>query len=78
MILDASHLWRFYEIHWRYHSRSSIRGNRRDARICWECDGDPEWRMRQKVCKSEASTRGLHLSKKTAYVKECMARMAKG
>ena len=40
--------------------------------------GDPEWRMRQKVCKSEASTRGLHLSKKTAYVKECMARMAKG
>ena len=38
---------------------------------------NPEWRMKQKVCKSEASARGLHLSKKTAYVKECMAKMAK-
>ncbi|WP_025034037.1 hypothetical protein [Bradyrhizobium sp. DOA9] len=36
-----------------------------------------EWQMKQKACKSEASARGLHLSKKTAYVKECMARMAK-
>lgn len=39
---------------------------------------NPEWLMRQKLCKSEASARGFHLSKKTAYVKECMARMAKG
>jgi len=39
---------------------------------------NPEWLMKQKACKSEASARGLHLSKKTAYVKECMAKMAKG
>jgi hypothetical protein len=38
---------------------------------------NPEWLMRQKACKSEASARGLHMSKKTAYVKECMAKMAK-
>jgi hypothetical protein len=36
-----------------------------------------DWQIRQKACKSEASARGLHLSKKTAYVKECMAKMAK-
>lgn len=38
---------------------------------------NPEWLTRQKACKSEASARGLHMSKKTAYVKECMAKMAK-
>ena len=35
---------------------------------------NPEWLMRQKACKKEASAQGLHLSKKTAYVKECMAK----
>ena len=35
---------------------------------------NPEWLMRQKLCKSEASARGLHLSKKKTYVKECMAK----
>jgi hypothetical protein len=34
----------------------------------------PEWLARQKVCKKEASAQGLHLSKKRAYVKECMAK----
>jgi hypothetical protein len=34
----------------------------------------PEWLTRQKVCKKEASAQGLHLSKKRAYVKECMAK----
>lgn len=33
-----------------------------------------EWLMRQKACKKEASAQGLHLSKKRAYVKECMAK----
>ena len=36
--------------------------------------GNPEWLMRQKACKKEASAQGLHLSKKRAYVKECMAK----
>lgn len=36
-----------------------------------------EWRIKQNLCKSEASARGFHLSKKTAYVKECMAKEAK-
>lgn len=35
---------------------------------------NPEWLMRQKACKKEASAQGLHLSKKRAYVKECMAK----
>lgn len=35
---------------------------------------NPEWLARQKVCKKEASAQGLHLSKKRAYVKECMAK----
>ena len=35
---------------------------------------NPEWLARQKVCKTEASAQGLHLSKKRAYVKECMAK----
>lgn len=35
---------------------------------------NPEWIMRQKACKSEASARGLHLSKKKTYVKQCMAK----
>jgi hypothetical protein len=35
---------------------------------------NPEWLMRQKTCKKEASAQGLHLSKKRAYVKECMAK----
>ena len=34
----------------------------------------PEWLTRQKICKKEASAQGLHLSKKRAYVKECMAK----
>ena len=34
----------------------------------------PEWLARQKSCKKEASAQGLHLSKKRAYVKECMAK----
>ena len=33
-----------------------------------------EWIIKQKMCKSEASARGLHLSKKKAYVKQCMAK----
>lgn len=35
---------------------------------------NPEWLMRQKACKKEASAQGLHMSKKRAYVKECMAK----
>ena len=35
---------------------------------------NPEWLARQKACKKEASAQGLHLSKKTAYVKQCMAK----
>ena len=35
---------------------------------------NPEWLAKQKVCKKEASAQGLHLSKKRAYVKECMAK----
>lgn len=35
---------------------------------------NPEWLMKQKACKKEASVQGLHLSKKRAYVKECMAK----
>ena len=35
---------------------------------------NPEWLVRQKACKKEASAQGLHLSKKTAYVKQCMAK----
>ncbi|MCC8940669.1 hypothetical protein CI1B_74930 [Bradyrhizobium ivorense] len=35
---------------------------------------NPEWLKRQKACKKEASAQGLHLSKKRAYVKECMAK----
>jgi hypothetical protein len=35
---------------------------------------NPEWLMKQKACKKEASAQGLHLSKKTAYVKQCMAK----
>ncbi|MGY4420671.1 hypothetical protein ACVWY2_003120 [Bradyrhizobium sp. JR6.1] len=35
---------------------------------------NPQWLMRQKACKKEASAQGLHLSKKRAYVKECMAK----
>ncbi|PSO26038.1 hypothetical protein [Bradyrhizobium sp. MOS002] len=35
---------------------------------------NPEWLTRQKACKKEASAQGLHLSKKRAYVKECMAK----
>lgn len=35
---------------------------------------NPEWLKRQKACKKEASAQGLHLSKKTAYVKQCMAK----
>jgi hypothetical protein len=34
----------------------------------------PEWLAKQKACKKEASAQGLHLSKKRAYVKECMAK----
>ena len=34
----------------------------------------PEWLAKQKACKKEASAQGLHLSKKKAYVKECMAK----
>ena len=33
-----------------------------------------EFMIKQKACKKEASTKGLHLSKKTAYVKQCMAK----
>jgi len=33
----------------------------------------PEWLSRQKVCKKDASAQVLHLSKKRACVKECMA-----
>ena len=35
---------------------------------------NPEWLTRQKACKKEASAQGLHMSKKRAYVKECMAK----
>ncbi len=35
---------------------------------------NPEWLMRQKACKKEASAQGLHMSKKRAYIKECMAK----
>lgn len=35
---------------------------------------NPEWLAKQKACKKEASAQGLHLSKKKAYVKECMAK----
>jgi len=35
---------------------------------------NPEWLARQKTCKKEASAQGLHMSKKRAYVKECMAK----
>lgn len=35
---------------------------------------NPEWLMRQKACKKEASAQGLHFSKKRTYVKECMAK----
>lgn len=34
----------------------------------------PEWLMRQKACKKDASAQGLHLSKRRAYIKECMAK----
>jgi len=34
----------------------------------------PEWLARQKACKKEASAQGLHLSKRRAYIKECMAK----
>ena len=33
-----------------------------------------EFLLKQKACKKEASAQGLHLSKKKAYVKECMAK----
>ncbi|MBB4366742.1 hypothetical protein GGD65_007816 [Bradyrhizobium sp. CIR18] len=35
---------------------------------------NPDWLTRQKACKKEASAQGLHLSKKKAFVKECMAK----
>lgn len=36
----------------------------------------PEWLAKQKACKKEASAQhlGLSLSKKRAYIKECMSR----